>query len=72
MSAVAVPALLLGLFTLAGTTVYLLACGQLPEDEIPLCCRRRVGSFAAHARGTALAAASVAAGGALLLLLELR
>lgn len=70
MSDVAVPVLLLGLLTLLGTSVYLLACRHLPEEDVPTCCRRRVSTFAAHARTTAVSAVSMAGAGLVLLLVD--
>lgn len=71
MSAIALPVLLLGLMTLLGTSVYLLACRHLPEEDVPACCRRRVSSFAAHAQGTAVTATSLTTFGVVLLLADL-
>ncbi|MGY1672464.1 hypothetical protein [Geodermatophilus sp. SYSU D00710] len=71
MSDVAVPVLLLGLLTLLGTAVFVLVAPLTPRDEVPACCRPRVDSFAAHTRGTLMAAGTATGVGAVLLLLDL-
>ncbi|MCW2694673.1 MAG: hypothetical protein JWM48_1144 [Mycobacterium sp.] len=44
------PLVLIGVLTLLGTVVTLLVLPVTPRDMVPLCCRRRVDAFAAHAR----------------------
>ena len=70
MSSPAVPILLLGVLTLLGTTVTVLVAPLMPRNTVPLCCRRRVESFAAHARLTMMTAASVTVAGVILLLVD--
>jgi len=70
MSGHAVPVLLLGVLTLLGTTVTVLVAPLMPRNTVPSCCRRRVESFAAHARLTMMAAATVTIAGVILLLVD--
>jgi hypothetical protein len=44
------PLVLIGVLTLLGTVVTLLGAPLTPRDLVPLCCRRRLDAFAAHAR----------------------
>ena len=70
MTGAAVPLLLLGVLTLLGTTVTVLVTPLMPPNTVPRCCRRRVDSFAAHARLTMMTAASVTVAGVVLLLVD--
>jgi hypothetical protein len=70
VSGPAVPLLLLGVLTLLGTTVTVLATPLRPRNVVAPCCRRRVESFAAHARLTLMTAASVMVAGVVLLLVD--
>ena len=70
MSGPAVPLLLLGVLTLLGTTVTVLVTPLMSQNTVPRCCRRRVDSFAAHARLTMMTAASVTVAGVILLLVD--
>lgn len=70
MSSPAVPILLLGVLTLLGTTVTVLVTPLMSQNTVPRCCRRRVDSFAAHARLTMMTAASVTLAGVVLLLVD--
>jgi hypothetical protein len=62
------PLILLGLLTLLGTVVTLLVAPLTPRDVVPVCCRRRVDAFAAHARITLLASLVLLGAGVLVLL----
>ena len=70
MSGPAVLILLLGVLTLLGTTVTVLVGPLMTRNTVPLCCRRRVDSFAAHARLTMTTAASFTVAGVVLLLVD--
>jgi hypothetical protein len=70
VSGPAVPILLLGVLTLLGTTVTVLVTPLMPRNAVPHCCRRRVESFAAHARLTMMTAAAVTVAGVVLLLVD--
>lgn len=70
MSGIGAPILLLGVLTLLGTTVTVLAIPLTPRNTVPVCCRRRVDSFAAHARLTLLSAAAVTVAGVVVLLID--
>lgn len=64
------PLILLGLLTLLGTVVTLLVAPLTPRGVVPVCCRRRVDAFAAHARVTLLTSLAVVGAGVLLVLLS--
>lgn len=70
MSGAAVPILLLGVLTLFGTTVTVLATPLTPRNTVPVCCRRRVDSFTARARLTLVSAAVLTVAGVVLLLVD--
>jgi hypothetical protein len=63
------PLLLIGLLTLLGTVVTLLVAPLTPRDAVPVCCRRRVDAFAAHARVTLLGSVVLLTAGVLLVML---
>jgi hypothetical protein len=64
------PLLLIGILTLLGTVATLLAAPLTPRDVVPVCCRRRVDSFAAHARVVLLGSLALLGAGLLLVLLD--
>jgi hypothetical protein len=63
------PLVLIGVLTLLGTVATLLAAPLTPRDAVPVCCRRRVDSFAAHARVTLVGSLVLLGAGVLLVLL---
>jgi hypothetical protein len=64
------PLLLIGILTLLGTVATLLAAPLTPRDVVPVCCRRRVDSFAAHARVVLLGSLTLLGAGLVLVLLD--
>ena len=63
------PLVLIGVLTLVGTVATLLVAPLTPRDVVPVCCRRRVDAFAAHARLMLLGSLTLVAAGILLVLL---
>jgi hypothetical protein len=63
------PLVLIGILTLLGTVVTLLVAPLTPRDVVPVCCRRRVDAFAAHARVMLLGSLTLLCAGVLFVLL---
>jgi hypothetical protein len=63
------PLVLIGVLTLVGTVVTLLVAPLTPRESVPVCCRRRVDAFAAHARVTLLGSLLLLGAGGVLVLL---
>ena len=63
------PLVVIGVMALVGTVVTLLVAPLTPRDVVPVCCRRRVDAFAAHARAELLGSLALLVAGILLVLL---
>jgi len=63
------PLVLIGVLTLLGTVATLLVAPLTPRDVVPVCCRRRVDAFAAHARIMLLGSLTLLGAGVLFVLL---
>lgn len=63
------PLVLIGVVTLLATMVTVLVAPLTPRDVVPVCCRRRVDAFAAHARVLLLGSLALLAVGVLFVLL---
>lgn len=63
------PLVLIGVLALLGTVATLLVAPLTPRDVVPVCCRRRVDAFAAHARAELIGSFALLVAGVLLVLL---
>ena len=63
------PLVVIGVLALVGTVVTLLVAPLTPRDVVPVCCRRRVDAFAAHARAELLGSLALLVAGILLVIL---
>lgn len=65
--AAAVPLLLLGALTLIGTLEEITVAPLMRQYAVPVCCRRRVSAFEAHARWMLAGAGAAVLAGVVLL-----